>query len=51
MCFAVYIASSKPLKPISWEKTNRDFYVTDLSTHESTVKKQFALPNVYYARP
>jgi len=49
MCLAVYIASSNPLKLIDWEKSKRDFYVTNLSTHESPVMKQFALPNVYYA--
>jgi hypothetical protein len=48
MCLAVYIASSKPLKTTGRDKANQEFYVTNLSTHELPVKKQFELPNVYY---
>lgn len=48
MCLAVYVASSIELPSIKWEKTAPAFYLKPARSRD-TVRRQFSLPNVYYA--
>ena len=49
MCLAVYVASDVELPLITWDDADRRFYVSELSSREQEVKKQFSLPRVHYA--
>lgn len=49
MCYALFIATEKPIQLISWNKQEPGFYIIDLSEREETVKTQFSKPNIYYA--
>ena len=49
MCYALFIASEKPIQLRSRNKYEPGFYVTDLPERKETVIAQFSKPNVYYA--
>jgi hypothetical protein len=48
MCFAVYLASRRPLPPIPWNKASPAFYLQQQSPYAAG-KGPFSLPHVYYA--
>lgn len=49
MCMAVYLASDKPLRLVTWDEADPRFNVTDLTEQEAGVRQQFTKPFVYYA--
>ena len=48
MCYAIYIASDKPLKTIPWNENDRKLNVNQLDPKENIIKKIFSKPHVYY---
>jgi len=48
MCWALYLASEKPLPQIPWDKDARAFNTQELSDSDLGVRKQFSLPYVMY---
>jgi len=48
MCYAIYIASDKPLKTINWDEKNRELNVNKLEAKDKIIKKMFSKPHIYY---
>jgi hypothetical protein len=48
MCFAVYLASGKPLQSTYWNKAIPAFYIEGVPD-DHVVRRQFSQPYVYYA--
>lgn len=48
MCLAVYMASDRSLPLVAWNEKAPAFYVANLHTEDTGVRKQFTLPHVYY---
>jgi len=48
MCYAIYIASDRPLRTIKWDKKNRKLNVNQLEAKDKKIKKIFSKPHIYY---
>ena len=48
MCYAIYIASDKPLKTIHWDEKNRKLNVNKIDPKDEIIKKIFSKPHIYY---
>jgi hypothetical protein len=48
MCYAIYIASDKPLKTIPWDENDRKLNVNKLDPKDNIIKRIFSKPHIYY---
>jgi hypothetical protein len=48
MCMMVYVASDYPLPTLAWDEDRPGFYAEAVSERESSVRRQFKKPCVYY---
>jgi hypothetical protein len=48
MCYAIYIASDKPLKTIDWDENNRKLNVDKIDSKDEIIRKVFSKPHIYY---
>jgi len=48
MCYAIYIASDKPLKTIDWDENNRKLNVDKIDLKDEIIRKVFSKPHIYY---
>jgi hypothetical protein len=49
MCLALYLATSRPLPVIAWDRANPAFHVINLPESAVGVRKHFHYEHIYYA--